>query len=150
MNIQKARRQLIPLWLGALGRGSPQSTPRYLSIWALSAPPTPRTCGGRRADLHVHSATPTGAESSHVQKYLLVGPSVWGRKSQRGLAGAAEPGAASTLLKQWEPALIGWTQQDRGWLHSQEGQGKLSQLCSNWRTWRHQNNNRSRMKKERL
>ncbi|MEQ2196983.1 hypothetical protein XENOCAPTIV_020136 [Xenoophorus captivus] len=65
------------------------------------------TCGGRQADLHVHSATPTGAASSHVQKYLLVGPSVWGRKSQRGLAGAAVPGATSPLLEQWEPALIG-------------------------------------------
>ena len=65
-----------------------------------------------------------------MQEYLLVGPSVWGRKSQCGLAGAAVPGAASPLLKQWEPTLIGKTQQDRGWLHSQEGQGKLSQHFS--------------------
>lgn len=65
-----------------------------------------------------------------MQEYLLAGPSVWGRKSQCGLAGAAVPGAASPLLKQWEPTLIGKTQQDRGWLHSQEGQGKLSQHFS--------------------
>ena len=36
-------------------------------------------------------------------------------------------GAANPLLKQWEPALIGKSQQDGGWLYSQEGQGKLSQ-----------------------
>lgn len=65
-----------------------------------------------------------------MQEYLLAGPSVWGRKSQRGLAGAAVPGAANPLLKQWEPTLIGKTQQDRRWLHSQEGQGKLSQHFS--------------------
>lgn len=121
----------LPAVRGALARGSPESTPCYLSIWALSAPPTPRTLSGRRADLHVHSATPTGAASSHVQEYLLAGPSVWGRKSPCGLAGAAEPGAANPLLKQWEPTLIGKTQQDRGWLHSQEGQGKLSPHFSN-------------------
>lgn len=111
---------------GALARGSPESTPCYLSIWALSVLPTPRTCSGRWADLHVHSATPTGAKSSHVQEYLLTGPSVWGRKSRCGLAGAAVPRAANPLLKQWEPTLIGKTQQDRGCFHSQEGQGKLS------------------------
>lgn len=65
-----------------------------------------------------------------MQEYLLAGPSVWGRKSQCGLAGAAVPGAANPLLKQWEPTLIGKTQQDRGWLHSQEGQAKLSQHIS--------------------
>lgn len=103
-----------PAVWGLLARGSPESTPCYLSIWALSAPPNSRTRGGRGADLLVHSATPIGAASSHVQEYLLVSPSVWGRKSQRGLAGAAEPGAASPPLKQWEPALIGKSQQDRG------------------------------------
>lgn len=36
-----------PAVRGALARGSPESTPCYLSIWALSAPPTPRTCSGR-------------------------------------------------------------------------------------------------------
>lgn len=113
-----------PAVRGVLARGSPESTPCYLSIWALSVPPTPRTCGGRRADLHVHSATPTGAASSHVQEYLLAGPSVWGRKSQCGLAGAAVPGAGSPLLKQWEPTLIGKTQQDRGWLHSPRRRGQ--------------------------
>lgn len=44
--------------------------------------------------------------------------------------GAAMAGAANPLLKQWEPALIGKTQQDGGWLYSQEGQGKLSQHIS--------------------
>lgn len=77
----------LPAERGALARGSPETTPCYLSIWALSASPTPRTHSGPRADLHVHSATLTGAASSHVQEYLLAGPSVWGRKSQRGLAG---------------------------------------------------------------
>lgn len=66
-----------------------------------------------------------------MQEYLLAGPSVWGQKSQCGLAGAAVPRAANPLLKQWEPTLIGKTQQDRRWLHSQEGQGKLSQHISN-------------------
>lgn len=123
----------LPAARGALAGGSPERTPCYLSIWALSAPPTPRTRGGRWADLHVHAATPTGAASSHVQQYLLAGPSVWGRKSQCGLAGAAGLGAAGPLLKQWEPTLIGKTQQERGWRRSQEGQGKLSQRFSHGR-----------------
>lgn len=143
MNIQKARQQLILLWEGALARGSPESTPCYLSIWALSAPPPqdPQWPAGL-------TSVPTlplqlGPRYANVQEYLPAGPSVWGRESRCGLAGAGVPGAASPLRRQWEPALIGKTQQDRGWLHSQEEQGKLSQhflfiyffQTDMWRHW---------------
>lgn len=124
MNIQETRRQLFLLregrWPGA-PRKEPPATPAF---WPCQRHPPPGPVVAGRPTC-VHSATRTGAASSHVQEYLLAGPSVWGRKSRCGLAGAAVPGATSPLLKQWEPALIGKTQQDRAWLSSQEGRANF-------------------------
>lgn len=94
MNIQEAKRQRYLLREGAPARGSPETTPCYLSIWALSASPSPTTTTtppgpavARRPTSVSTLPLRLGRRPATVQGYLLAGPSVWGRKSQRGLAG---------------------------------------------------------------
>lgn len=118
------------VWGGLLARGSPERQPtpplhpsttpphhpRYLTIWALSAAPAPRT-PRRPAGPTSVSTLPLRpvAASSHVRQRSLAGPSVWGRKSRRGLAGAG--GAGSRLpAAQTVGTRFNWpkTQQDGG------------------------------------
>jgi len=93
---------------GALARGSPESTPCYLSIWALSAPARPedpRRPAGRPPCPLCHSdwggIQPT-CESIRSRAHLC-GVGSHGAAWQE----PREPGAADPLLEQWEPTLIG-------------------------------------------
>lgn len=136
MNIQQAGQQLILLWWGVgggvLARGSPRKPPpHYLSIWALSAPQPP---GPTVASRPTSTSTlplrlgphPAMCRSISSRAHLC------GVGSHRAAWQGLRVAAASPLLKQWEPTLIGKTQQDRVWLCSQEGQGKPSQRFSDW------------------